>query len=52
MWSSALQDFFASINKIFILAGRLGTGIVWSLALHPYPFKKGGKVNFDYLPEE
>ena len=25
MWNSALQEFFASINNVFILAGRLGT---------------------------
>ena len=40
---ATFQDFFASINKIFILAGRLGTSIV------DPPFLKGGGVNFDYL---
>ena len=49
MWNSALQDFFASINKIFILAGRRGTSKVW-LPFTPYHFKKGGTVNFDYPP--
>ena len=40
------QDIFASINKIFILAGRPGTSIVQTLLF----LKGGGGVKFDYLP--